>query len=144
MATEPTPTDAEIDAVLTAVVGDEGLHADWLREVGRPCARAILARWGAQPAQLAADASGRPHVVRLAEDFAEDCIRAGYVTTKADSHRRLMDAVRAQPAPAASPVPLTDPQLVACIKAAGFKTWDSRMWALKLEIESLHGITKGA
>ena len=51
---------------------------------------------------------------------------------------------RAQPAPAASPVPLTDPQLVACIKAAGFKTWDSRMWALKREIESLHGITKGA
>ncbi|MGN8004318.1 hypothetical protein ACTJKQ_14140 [Acidovorax sp. 22279] len=40
----------------------------------------------------------------------------------------------------AGAVPLTDERLVACIKAAGFKTWDSRMWALKREIEAAHGI----
>lgn len=42
--------------------------------------------------------------------------------------------------------PLSDAQLGACIRRAGFKTWDSRMWALKREIEAAHGIgssTKG-
>lgn len=70
----------------------------------------VTARWNrrAQPARLEVDASGKPHIVRLAEDFAEDCIRAGYVTTKADSHHRLMDAARAQPAPAASQAPMSD------------------------------------
>lgn len=38
-------------------------------------------------------------------------------------------------------VPLTDEQFVACIKQAGFKTWDSRMWTLKHAIEAAHGIT---
>lgn len=38
-------------------------------------------------------------------------------------------------------VPLTDEQFVACIKQAGFKTWDGRMWALKHAIEAAHGIT---
>ena len=36
--------------------------------------------------------------------------------------------------------PLSNKQLVACIEAAGFRTWDSRMWTLKREIERAHGI----
>lgn len=41
-----TPTDAELDAVLTEVVGIDDLHDRWLAEIGRPCARAVLAKWG--------------------------------------------------------------------------------------------------
>lgn len=92
MATEPTPTDAEMMALAHEV---QALGLEDAEQALVEYTKRALARWGAQPA------------------------------------------------PAASPVPLTDPQLVACIKAAGFKTWDSRMWALKREIESLHGITKG-
>jgi ABC-type transporter Mla subunit MlaD len=36
---------------------------------------------------------------------------------------------------------LSDAILVQCIKRAGFRTWDSRMWALKREIEAAHGIS---
>ena len=49
------------------------------------------------------------------------------------------------PAAPAQPLkPLTDAELVAAIEEAGFKTWDSRMWALKHAIESRHGITGSA
>lgn len=55
------------------------------------------------------------------------------------------DALAAAPRPAApsgpAREPLTDEQLVGCINRAGFKTWDSRMWALKRQIEAAHGIT---
>ena len=40
------PTDSELDAVLTEVVGSDDLHEHWLREIGRPVARAVLAKWG--------------------------------------------------------------------------------------------------
>lgn len=43
--------------------------------------------------------------------------------------------------PRAAREPLTDEQLVACIRLAGFTTWDSRMWGLKRQIEAAHGIT---
>ena len=36
--------------------------------------------------------------------------------------------------------PLSNAQFVKCIETAGFKTWDSRMWSLKREIEASHGI----
>lgn len=76
-------------------------------------------------------------------------------------HPHLLDALRSallfcadvidaanealrQPGAAASPAPgrapLTDAEFVKCIESAGFKTWDSRMWALKRAIESAHGI----
>ena len=53
--------------------------------------------------------------------------------------RDAIDADRAMRAQAA-PVPLTDAQLVASIEAAGFATWDVRMWKLKRLIEAAHGI----
>ena len=66
-----------------------------------------------QPTQAhAVNQADRPFIVRLAEDFAEDCVMAGYVTTKAASYGRLMDealSTRAQ----AGPVPLTDEQIAA-------------------------------
>ena len=40
----------------------------------------------------------------------------------------------------AQAVPMTDPELVAAVEAAGFKTWDTRMWELKRQIEAHHGI----
>lgn len=44
-------------------------------------------------------------------------------------------------APSQSAVqPLSNAQFVKCIETAGFKTWDSRMWSLKREIEASHGI----
>lgn len=46
------PTDAELDTILTDVVGSDDMHDHWLREIGRPIARAVLAKWG-QPAQAA-------------------------------------------------------------------------------------------
>lgn len=48
----------------------------------------------------------KPLLVRLAEDFAEDCVNARYVKTSTASHARLMEeALRATPAPAAVAVP---------------------------------------
>lgn len=47
------------------------------------------------------DQDNKPMIVRLAEDFAEDCIKAGYVSTVLPSHARLMEAARALPAAAA-------------------------------------------
>lgn len=48
-----------------------------------------------QSAQSQQDAQGdKPLLVRLAEDFAEDCILAGYVTTGAESHTKLMAAAQ--------------------------------------------------
>ena len=49
-------------------------------------------------------------------------------------------AMRAEPARQPERIPLTNAQLVAAIKAAGFKTWDSRMWELKRLIEAAHDI----
>lgn len=59
----------------------------------------------------AVNQADRPFIVRLAEDFAEDCVTAGYVTTKAASYGRLMDeALSTQPQ--AGAVPLTQAQVV--------------------------------
>lgn len=40
---QPELTDFEIDKALTKVVGDDKHHHAWLAEIGRPCARAIIA-----------------------------------------------------------------------------------------------------
>lgn len=60
-----------------------------------------------QPTQAqAVNQADRPFVVRLAEDFAEECVTAGYVTTKAASYGRLMDEALSTQAQAGA-VPLT-------------------------------------
>lgn len=100
MATEPTPTDAEIDAVLTAVVGGEGLHADWLREIGRPCARAVLACFGV----LRADKIVIP--THTMEQEFQKHYRRGY---EAGQKTTTPQPTQAQ----AGAVPLTDEQITA-------------------------------
>ena len=61
-----------------------------------------------QPTQpQAVNQADRPFIVRLAEDFAEDCVTAGYVTTKAASYGRLMNEALSTQAQAGA-VPLTD------------------------------------
>lgn len=54
----------------------------------------------------AVNQADRPFIVRLAEDFAEECVTAGYVTTKAASYGRLMDEALSTQAQAGA-VPLT-------------------------------------
>ena len=55
--------------------------------------------------------------------------------------KSLIDHVESLAAPSRSAVqPLSNAQFVKCIETAGFKTWDSRMWSLKREIEASHGI----
>ena len=45
-----------------------------------------------QPTQAqAVNQADRQFIVRLAEDFAEECVTAGFVTTKAASYGRLMN-----------------------------------------------------
>ena len=68
-----------------------------------------------QPTQpQAVNQADRPFIVRLAEDFAEDCVTAGYVTTKAASYGRLMNEALSTQAQAGA-VPLTDEQIQEAI-----------------------------
>ena len=62
-----------------------------------------------QPTQAqVVNQANRPFIVRLAEDFAEECVTAGYVTTKAASYGRLMDEALSTQAQAGA-VPLNWP-----------------------------------
>ena len=64
-----------------------------------------------QPTQAqVVNQANRPFIVRLAEDFAEECVTAGYVTTKAASYGRLMDEALSTKAQAGA-VPLTDREI---------------------------------
>ena len=99
MATEPTPTDAELVAMRAEFgITSNGRGIKEFTQV-RDFARAILARWGAQPA------------------------------------------------PAASPVPLPDFRAYALIDSMGWDLDDLEkddMLRLLRATEASHGITKGA
>lgn len=86
--TSAAPSDAEIDAQWRESVAKHETTAAFVRAF----ARAVLAKWGAPqpPNSQAVNLADRPFIVRLAEDFAEDCVTAGYVTTKAASYGRLI------------------------------------------------------
>jgi len=89
----------------------------------------------------AVNQADRPFIVRLAEDFAEECVTAGYVTTKAASYGRLMDEALSTQAQAGA-VPLTDEQLAEMMR----ETWGcasiAPRHAMKFAraIEADHGI----
>lgn len=69
-----------------------------------------------QPTQAqVVNQANRPFIVRLAEDFAEKCVTAGYVTTKAASYGRLMDEALSTKAQAGA-VPLTKEQAASLCK----------------------------
>lgn len=113
--TSAAPSDAEIEALaaehLKSFAQFVGAGDVWVEgEVA--FARAVLAKWGTPqpPNPQAVNLADRPFIVRLAEDFADDCVNAGYVTTNAASYGRLIaEAVstHAQPTQAqAGAVPL--------------------------------------
>ncbi len=108
MATEPTPTDAELLCLIEAHLGLKPRRDDTVIDPRtgrftdaqryRDFARAVLARWGAQPA------------------------------------------------PAASPVPLTDEQIDEMHGEAnrGYYIEREHYWKAVRDTEAAHGITKGA
>ncbi len=109
-----------------------------------------VAAWNTRTPQpthaQAVNQADRPFIVRLAEDFAEECVTAGYVTTKAASYGRLMDEALSTQAQAVA-VPLTDEQRSdIATAAAGFNWTDDYVEAIDYVIdgvESLHGIKGG-
>lgn len=135
---EPTPDMVRAGwELLPIATGDR-----W--DAGAVLARSIYSTMLAAAPQStqtqAVNQDDRPFIVRLAEDFAEDCVTAGYVTTKAASYGRLMDEVlSSQTQPRA--VPLTNPEFVKCVKVAGLP-WGSLMWELKRLIEEVHGLQR--
>jgi hypothetical protein len=62
---------------------------------GRPRAAPVEVQAVPEPCEWADRAR------RLAEDFADDCVRAGYVTTSAKSHAALVAHLAGRPVPAA-------------------------------------------
>lgn len=99
-------------------------------------ARAVLAKWGTPPA-----VAGEP-VAWLSTDSIGERYLCFTKPNDSDPVRPLVFGdTTPQPTQAqAGAVPLTDPEFVKCIKAAGFKTWDGRWWELKRQIEEAHGI----
>ena len=81
----------------------------------------------------------RPFIVRLAEDFAEKCVTAGFVTTKAASYGRLMDEALSTNVQAGA-VPLTDAQIKELIEDGVFL---GNCKEIVRAIERRHGIKGG-
>lgn len=108
--TSAAPSDAEFEAFRDAFDWD-----GWTcpKAAQRAFARAVLARWGAPqpPNPQAVNLADRPFIVRLAEDFADDCVNAGYVTTNAASYGRLIAEAVATHAQPVAREPLTSAQL---------------------------------
>ena len=93
-----------------------------------------------QPSQPhAVNQADRPLIVRLAEDFAEDCVTAGYVTTKAASYGRLMYEALSLQAQAGT-VPLTDEQIVGVMHSIPINAAPSHLFAFARAIVQAHGI----
>ena len=91
----------------------------------------------------AVNQADRPFIVRLAEDFAEECVTAGYVTTKAASYGRLMDEALSTQAQAGA-VPLTDEQIEALPLWKRFVgLWPETRREIVRTIERHHGIKGG-
>ena len=133
------PTDAEIIALADETRTAEGGANGYILPIS--FARAVLAKWRTpQPTKAqAVNQADRPFIVRLAEDFGEDCVTAGYVTTKAASYGRLMDEALSAQAQAGA-VPLTDEHIRAmCKESWVFET--VKQWVRITEQH--HGITGG-
>lgn len=78
-----------------------------------------------QPTQAqVVNQANRPFIVRLAEDFAEECVTAGYVTTKAASYGRLMDEALSTQAQAGAVPPEAEPIVLNCEAPGDLKPGD--------------------
>ncbi len=141
------PTDAELDELRQANSGR--LNFVTLREF-RTIARAVLAKWGAQPA-VAGEQVDRADAVNLARNTLTQHDRA--ITKK--GVRVLaeavlsMDAVLTTPQPTqpqAGAVPLTDEQRNAIYDKhcfLGDNGWEIDWWKVIDEVEAAHGIKGG-
>ncbi len=129
------PTDKELDAVLTELFGSDCMHEQWLREIGRPCARAVLARWGAAP-------TGEPVAWRSAVlDLIDDCPGLALEQDRWLSRRVKELDFPSAPQPAEPPrVPLTDEQMRAIY---GSVDWYGYPEELIRATEAAHGIKGG-
>ena len=88
-----------------ATVIKKGADRQWMSERLGHLPDGIYSLYLAPPTQAqAVNQADRPFIVRLAEDFAEECVTAGYVTTKAASYGRLMDEVLSSQAQAVAGV----------------------------------------
>ena len=124
--------------------GMQGNRSASLMEDCKPKLAEAWNRRTPQPTQAqAVNQADRPFIVRLAEDFADDCVTAGYVTTKAASYGRLMDEALSTQAQAGA-VPLTDGQIRAMTRehpAEDLCGWSYRMGVA--DAERHHGIKGG-
>lgn len=120
--------------------GMQGNRSASLMEDCKPKLAEAWNRRTPQPNQpQAVNQADRPFIVRLAEDFAEECVTAGYVTTKAASYGRLMNEALSTQSQAGA-VPLTDGQIRAmCKESWVFET--AKQWVRITEQH--HGITGG-
>ena len=144
------PTDAELDIVLTEVVGSDDLHEHWLCEIGRPVARAVLAKWG-QPV-VAGDVD-RADAVNLARNALTqyDCaITKKGVRVLAEAVLS-MDSALTTPQPThaqAGAEPLTNDQVKAILVKSGYFNADAQHKAHFMNGirhgEAAHGIRHGA
>lgn len=145
MTEQTQPTDAELRTWVQSLIADDDSVRTNDERDHMNFARAVLAKWGSQPA-VAGESVDRADAVNLARNALGPYNCA--ITKK--GVRVLAEAVLSMDAALTTPtqaqagaVPLTDPEFVKCIKAAGFKTWDGRWWELKRQIEEAHGIKGG-